>query len=223
MVRSGEQSAHFNIDSLNEGDPVEPPDIEPDVSPSPIQNKQAAAADVDRGRPTRRGSDHGGSSGMNGASASSQQSHRRDSSRSSDRVLTQREGTAAQPNSHSSSRAERSNLDTEDSTSPQSVDTISAQEDNDNENDNDHDNDHDPHRRQGFRLGDLVLDFFLPHPRARVEDTPIYRVTAWDAEASIYRLLLYRDPTGRAPLFTVRNWGQIRLADVQDDEWEDLE
>ena len=75
--------------------------------------------------------------------------------------------------------------------------------------------------QQGFRPGDLVIDMFLPHPRARVEDSPIYRVMGCDPKTFIYRLHLHRDPTGRAPLWTSRNWGEIRLVGV-DESWAEL-
>jgi hypothetical protein len=76
-------------------------------------------------------------------------------------------------------------------------------------------------RQEGFILDDLVIDVFLAHPGARVEDTPIYRVVAWDPHTFIYRLELHRDPTGRALMWIFRNWAEIRLVD-EEGRWEEL-
>lgn len=66
-------------------------------------------------------------------------------------------------------------------------------------------------RDQGFRLEDLVTDVFLTQQRPCLEDTPVYRVVSWLPEYSAYRLQLYHDPGGRAPLWNLRNWAEIRL------------
>ncbi len=71
-------------------------------------------------------------------------------------------------------------------------------------------------------LGDLVIDVVLAHPGAGVEGAPVYRVIWWDPETWIYKLQLHRDPTGRALVWTWRNWTEISLFD-EDDRWEELE
>lgn len=56
-----------------------------------------------------------------------------------------------------------------------------------------------------------MIDVFLTQQRARLENTPVYRVVSWLPEYSAYGLQLYHDPAGRAPLWIMRNWAEIRL------------
>jgi hypothetical protein len=71
--------------------------------------------------------------------------------------------------------------------------------------------DQDPHRRQGFRLEDLVVFVFLPENVRRREDLPVYRVTGYDTTDHTYRLMLHRDPVGGSMFWINRNWGMIRI------------
>jgi hypothetical protein len=79
----------------------------------------------------------------------------------------------------------------------------------------------DCNRQESFILDDLVIDVFLAHPGAWVDDTPIYRVVAWDPHTFIYRLELHRDPKGRALMWIFRSWAEVRLVD-EEGRWEEL-
>lgn len=189
------------------GDPVEDLHDQTVSHSSSMQNQEPMVAESHRGRQTHRAQDDGDGV-VDSVSGTSQQSQRTDQASEFGSGQTH---TMSQQQSSSQAPESRTTDHDPNHQSPRPASSTGPTIDDDDRN-----------RRQGFLFGDLVVDVFLAHPRARLENTPVYRVIGLEAETFVYKLLVYRDPTGMAEKWISRNWAEIRLAD-ENDRWEELE
>ncbi|ERF70047.1 hypothetical protein EPUS_03599 [Endocarpon pusillum Z07020] len=197
MAPSDEQKKRPSTNGAPEGYPVEP-SYTGSVPESALipDNLRTSSKPEERGRPTHRNSDRNRST--SGLSAPLRESQGAGQVRgfSNSHTCT---GCPQPRNSDEVGGAQTTVSDPE-RQSPSSTSANRSSTDDNNDK-----------RDQGFMLEDFMIDMFLTQQRARLENTPVYRVVSWLPEYSAYGLQLYHDPAGRAPLWIMRNWAEIRL------------